>query len=387
MPFTYAGHYSPEAFINSYGVPLRDQPITVYLAGTLTLATLYTDRTKSTTAANPTSTDSRGNGHFWAEPGLYDLLVNGVTISSVGVPVDPAEDFELEDHDHDADYEAAGSVATHQADTTSVHGISDTTVLATDTDVATAVSDHAALADPHTVYQKESEKNATNGYAGLDGSTLIDADQLGTGTADATTFLRGDRSWQIVEAGGSIAYQASAPSSPATGDLWADSDETTPTQSGSSVRTKIAARTSGDLTLNSTNWADVDTGLDLTLPAAAGDIFEVTANGLCDVQAVNVFFDAVSVVSAAPVNSFGQNAAVTTAPPNYGITAWRCTQSLLERFGIPIHYTIQAGDISGGNVTVRLRYATSSATNRTLFASSATGFIFKWSVKNLGASA
>lgn len=32
---------------------------------------------------------------------------------------------------------------------------------------------HVALADPHTQYQKESEKDAANGYCGLDGSALI----------------------------------------------------------------------------------------------------------------------------------------------------------------------------------------------------------------------
>lgn len=42
------------------------------------------------------------------------------------------------------DFEAAGAVATHSADTTSVHGIADTSALATDTEVATAVSDHNA---------------------------------------------------------------------------------------------------------------------------------------------------------------------------------------------------------------------------------------------------
>ena len=35
------------------------------------------------------------------------------------------------------------------------------------------VVDHVALADPHTQYQKESEKGSANGYAPLDGSGLI----------------------------------------------------------------------------------------------------------------------------------------------------------------------------------------------------------------------
>jgi hypothetical protein len=49
-------------------------------------------------------------------------------------------------HDHDADYEASGAVATHAADTTDVHGIADTSALALSThdhDADYAADDHA----------------------------------------------------------------------------------------------------------------------------------------------------------------------------------------------------------------------------------------------------
>jgi hypothetical protein len=58
-----------------------------------------------------------------------------------------------------------------------------------------AVTAHEGAADPHTGYQKESEKSAASGYASLDGTTKVPTAELGTGVADATTFLRGDRSW------------------------------------------------------------------------------------------------------------------------------------------------------------------------------------------------
>lgn len=63
-----------------------------------------------------------------------------------------------------------------------------------------ASTSHADLADlgtgdPHTQYQKESEKGVASGYASLDGTTKVPTAQLGSGTADATTFLRGDRTW------------------------------------------------------------------------------------------------------------------------------------------------------------------------------------------------
>jgi hypothetical protein len=66
------------------------------------------------------------------------------------------------------DADVAAAVGTHAADTTNVHGITDTTVLATDAEVAGAVAAHVAAADPHAQYQKESEKGQNSGYASLD---------------------------------------------------------------------------------------------------------------------------------------------------------------------------------------------------------------------------
>jgi len=62
-------------------------------------------------------------------------------------------------------------------------------------EVAGAVAAHEAASDPHTGYQKESEKAAANGYASLDANTRVPDAQLGTGSADGTKFLRGDRAW------------------------------------------------------------------------------------------------------------------------------------------------------------------------------------------------
>ena len=57
--------------------------------------------------------------------------------------------------------------------------------IARDSEVTSAVSTHAGLADPHTGYQKESEKAAAGGYASLDGSILVPQAQIPT-SLDAT---------------------------------------------------------------------------------------------------------------------------------------------------------------------------------------------------------
>jgi hypothetical protein len=48
---------------------------------------------------------------------------------------------------------------------------------------STAVANHVAAGDPHTGYQLESEKNANNGYCGLNASGLVTLARGGTGLA------------------------------------------------------------------------------------------------------------------------------------------------------------------------------------------------------------
>ena len=97
--------------------------------------------------------------------------------------------------------QALSSLATGVVKVTSGTGVLSTATA--DTDYATpgyvntAVSTHAAAADPHTGYQKESEKGAAGGYASLDGSgTIPDAQipasitrdtELSTHEADTTS--------------------------------------------------------------------------------------------------------------------------------------------------------------------------------------------------------
>lgn len=145
---------------------------------------------------------------------------------------------------------------------------------------------------------------------------------------------------------------------------------------------KKTRRTSGDLTLNSTNWANVDTGLDIALPALVGDDIQVGLSAFTGSEAVNLYLDAVSVVGGAPVNSFGRAAAVEAAPGGLGIQSWLVASGGFIPLGSPYIYTVVAGDLSSGIITVRLRYATGTAANRTLRANANQPLQF-WA-KNLG---
>ena len=84
----YAGRYGPDNFVDPYGNPVKNTPFEVRQGGVL--STLYIDRDRTSTAANPGMSDALGNITFYAEPGFYDVTVGQTTLSLVVVP-DPAE--------------------------------------------------------------------------------------------------------------------------------------------------------------------------------------------------------------------------------------------------------------------------------------------------------
>ena len=112
--------------------------------------------------------------------------------------------------------------------------------------------------------------------------------------------------------------------------------------------------------------------------AVVGDVLEV--GGAFRYSARYVILDAVTIVSAAPVNSLATRGAESAT--SAGILAW---MGAVNESDMPVGgstvYTVQAGDISGGNVTLRLRYRVDAAT-RTLYANADNPL--HWWVKNLG---
>lgn len=108
-------------------------------------------------------------GESWQAPGAAshpDVAAH----DTLGLTTQAEMDAHRDALDPHSQYALDTDLTTHEADTTSVHGIADTATLLT--------TAHTAAADPHTQYQRESEKGQPNGYASLDASGLVPDAQI-----------------------------------------------------------------------------------------------------------------------------------------------------------------------------------------------------------------
>lgn len=211
------------------------------------------------------------------------------------------------------------------------------------------------------------------GLTGVGGSVATDAifdakGDIPVGTGANTSAKR------TVGANGTV---LTADSAETTGVKWATAG------TGQGLKDfAFASRTSGTITVNGTSWANLDTGLDLAITAATGDIIQVGISAAWNSEAVNAGLDVVSLVSAAPVNSLATGA--TPSDSNHGIAGWFGGSGVVATPGSSVMYTLQSGDISGGTVTLRLRVRTLTAANKTLNATAP--LPLAWWAKNLGAA-
>ncbi len=195
MAFAKAGRYNEILFIN--GRLAASTPVTVRLAGTEVVATLYTTKEKVANGPNPVVSDIYGNVSFYATPAYYDLVVSGAIISSIVVNPDPEEAdtrYTATSHPDLAGHDALGlatqaelnahaatthgtahpdlaahdtlglatqaeldAIAAAKANTSHAHVDADIPAsIARDAEVTTAVANHEGAADPHVGYRLES---------------------------------------------------------------------------------------------------------------------------------------------------------------------------------------------------------------------------------------
>lgn len=146
---------------------------------------------------------------------------------------------------------------------------------------------------------------------------------------------------------------------------------------------KKFTRTAGDLTLNSGTWADlptIGTTFDIVLAAQTGDTIEATIAGRMGSEAFTASLDVVTIVAAAFVSSF---ATQSTARPTVGASPWRGLTGVESNVGGSMMFTLAAGDVSSGTVTLRVQYSEVAAGNKTLYAGTAVA-PFHFTAINLG---
>jgi hypothetical protein len=112
----------------------------------------------------------------------------------------------------------------------------------------------------------------------------------------------------------------------------------------------------------STSWVNLDTNLDITLPAAANDYIQVGIDGVWDNGSPIAHVNVSCVASGTHFAPAGGSDAGFCGASGFG--------GDFRPFNIVYSRQLVAGDISGGNVQVRLRGRIESAGSRALLATS-----------------
>ena len=142
---------------------------------------------------------------------------------------------------------------------------------------------------------------------------------------------------------------------------------------------KSVVRTAGSAVVNTTSYVAVDgTGaFDLTLEAQAGDVLAVSLSGFWGNDTPQGKADACTMVGGSVVNYISGLGAT-----GFGVPAWCGGGGVSQGIGAPHFYTVVAGDISNGLVTLRLFAKSENTTAKTLYAVATLPLQFN--VRNLG---
>lgn len=144
-------------------------------------------------------------------------------------------------------------------------------------------------------------------------------------------------------------------------------------------------RTAGSYNLNNTSWSDIDNATwDTVFPASIGDLVEVSFQLAWGGEAVDAYLNVITVVAGVPVSSLTQGATLTGIGGSGGMMGMFGSSGSSRPASSSIKYRLVAGDISATNtVTLRLRYRTGTAANKSIFATAAFPMLVDFA--NLGA--
>ena len=148
---------------------------------------------------------------------------------------------------------------------------------------------------------------------------------------------------------------------------------------GGLVAYDINTYTAGNITNSNSTPTAVSGPTDLVVAASTGDLLNVGLIALVNnTTNVSLGFDFATIVSASPVNYLSSS---TGTPITIGVLQWFNYLSVAGKVGGAFPYVVQSGDISGGNVTLRL-YSRVSSGSRVVDATASSPLI-TW-VQNLG---
>lgn len=127
---------------------------------------------------------------------------------------------------------------------------------------------------------------------------------------------------------------------------------------GGIVGHDINVYTGGDITLNNTTLGPVTGPTDLVVAATAGDLLMVgISTRPVSAVSASIAFDFATMVSGSPVNYVF---AASGTPINIPVPWFIGSNDMGAANGL-FPYVVQAGDISGGNVTLKLYFRSSSS--------------------------
>jgi hypothetical protein len=207
---------------------------------------------------------------------------------------------------------------------------------------------------------------AVNTVAAGDDSRITGAQQRSTLTTKGDLYVATASGVTTRQGVGTDGFILTADSAQSTGVKWAAGG------GGSSFPKVVDSGpiTSGTITVTA-GAPFTQLAPDMTVAAATNDYIAVLIEALLNSAGVTMFMDVATRVSSADVNYFSSGTGTSLMSGNSSRPPWYFTFDAGGTFpsaGIEVRYKVKAGDISGGNVTIR-PYGSAEAGSHNVFAS------------------